>query len=285
MGEARRRARLSVPETEAHRRVASRIDAKIRQLEARGLIEVEILPAMADDMPDFHRLVRTVPGAEMDALCAEFTGFYRFAKILETLASGIASGKIQVPGGRTVNEEHRLAAAIDLRVRQLEAQGMRGAALLEHMVGHILDLQRLWSTTSDETLAFLCREYPGLYRYGILMEEAAEAENKKAATAYGHVPELPASLKTPVAQLLTKGAALERGFQTVLDAREPCDMWVEIYILEDQFQEWTAQRASLSDAFRSTNMPEEAYGILMLVFEPMAQRIDQLHRRVIAKRH
>ena len=98
----------------------------------------------------------------MDALCAEFTGFYRFAKILETLASGIASGKIQVPGGRTVNEEHRLAAAIDLRVRQLEAQGMRGAALLEHMVGHILDLQRLWSTTSDETLAFLCREYPGL---------------------------------------------------------------------------------------------------------------------------
>jgi len=126
---------------------------------------------------------------------------------------------------------------------------------------------------------------PGGYRYGILMEEAAEAENKKVATAYGHVPELPASLKAPVSQLLTKGAALERGFQTVLDAREPCDMWVEIDILEDQYQEWTAQRARLSDAFRSANMPGEAYGILMRVFEPMAQRIDQLHRRVIAKRH
>ena len=50
MGEARRRTRLSVPETEAHRRVASRIDAKIKQLEARGLVEVEILPAMAEDM-------------------------------------------------------------------------------------------------------------------------------------------------------------------------------------------------------------------------------------------
>ena len=152
-----------MPETEAHRRVASRIDAKIKQLEARGLLEVEILRAMAEHMPDFHHLMVTAPGPEMDTLCAEFTGFYRFAKILETLASGIAAGKVKVPGGRTINDEHRLAAAIDLRVRQLEAQGMGGAALLEHMVGHVLDLQRLWSTTSDETLAFLCREYPGLY--------------------------------------------------------------------------------------------------------------------------
>ncbi len=43
-----------MPETEAHRRVASRIDAKIKQLEARGLLEVEILRAMAEHMPDFH---------------------------------------------------------------------------------------------------------------------------------------------------------------------------------------------------------------------------------------
>ena len=274
-----------MPETEAHRRVASRIDAKIKQLEARGLLEVEILPAMAEDMRDFHRLMVTAPGPEMDTLCAEFTGFYRFAKILETLASGIAAGKVKVPGGRTINDEHRLAAAIDLRVRQLEAQGMGGAALLEHMVGHVLDLQRLWSTTSDETLAFLCREYPGLYRYGMLMEEAAEAESKKATTAYGHLPELPVSLKAPVAQLLTKGAALERGLQTVLDARGPQDMWVEMEILEGQHQEWTVQLAGLSGDFLAGNMPGEACGILTRIFEPMAQRIDHLHRRVIAKQN
>lgn len=285
MGEARRKARLSVPETEARRRVARRIDAKIKQLEALGLLEVEILPAMAEDMPDFHRLMMTAPGLEMDALCAEFPGFYRFAKILETLASGIAAGKVKVPGGRTVNEEHRLAAAIDLRVRQLEAQGMGGAALLEHMVGHVLDLQRLWSTTSDETLAFLCREYPGLYRYGRLMEEAAEAESKKATTGYGHLPELPASLKAPIAQLLTNGAALERGLQTVLDAHEPRDLWVDMEILEDHHQQWTAQLAGLSGEFRAANMPEEAYEILMRVFESMAQRIDHLHGLAVAKRN
>ena len=41
--------------------MASRIDAKIKQLEARGLVEVEILPAMAEDMRDFHRLMVTAP--------------------------------------------------------------------------------------------------------------------------------------------------------------------------------------------------------------------------------
>ena len=66
----------------------------------------------------------------------------------------------------------------------------------------------------------LSREYPGLYRYGMLMEEAAEAESKKAATshAYSHLPPLPDSVKATVSRLLTDGAMLERGFQAVCDA-------------------------------------------------------------------
>jgi hypothetical protein len=175
--------------------MAGRIDARMKCLEALGLPEVEILPEMAEFMPDFHHLMMNASGPEMDALCAEFAGFHRFAKILETLAAGIATGKIKVPGGRTVSKEHRIAAAIDSRVRQLEAKGIGDAALLGQMVGHILDLQWLWSTVSDEKLAFLCREYPGLYRYGMLMEAAAETESKKAKTSYGHLPPLPDSLK------------------------------------------------------------------------------------------
>ena len=33
----------------------------------------------------------------MDALCLRFGGFYRYAKILEMIAAGIASGEIRVP--------------------------------------------------------------------------------------------------------------------------------------------------------------------------------------------
>ncbi|MFZ4539803.1 hypothetical protein [Propionivibrio sp.] len=115
------------------------------------------------------------------------------------------------------------------------------------------------------------------------MEEAAEAESNKATTAYGHLPVLPASLKAPVAQLLTKGAALERGLQTVLDARGSHDMWVEMEILEDHHQQWMAQLSGLSGDFLAANVPGETYGMLMRIFEPMAQRIEHLHRRVIAK--
>jgi hypothetical protein len=162
----------------------ARIDKKIKQLDALGLLEVEILPKMADNMPDFHHLLMNAPHSELDSLYEEFSGFYRFAKILEM----VASGKIKIPGGRVVNKEHKLAEAIDILVRQLEANGVSDAWLMEQMVGHLLDLQWLWSTLSDEKLIYYCCEYPGLYNYGTLMEEAAIAESKKAKTSYGHLP-------------------------------------------------------------------------------------------------
>ena len=285
MAKAKRRAGSSVSLTVEHRRMAARIDRKMKQLDALGLLEVEILPEMAEYMPDFHHLMMNTSGPEMDALCEEYAGFFRYAKILETVASGIASGKIKVPGGRTVNKERKLAAAIDLRVQQLEAKGLDDTALLEQMIGHILDLQWLWSTVSDEQLAFLCREYPGLYRYGMLMEEAAEAESKKAKTAYGHLPELPDSVKATVAQLLTDGATLERGLQTILNEQVQRDMWLEIEIMEGHHEHWVAQYAGLANESRDANVPEESHAMLKQIFEPMSQRINHLHGQVFAKQN
>ena len=269
-----------MPVTAEHRGMAGRIDARMKQLDALGLLEVEILPEMADFMDDFHHLMMN---AEMDALCEEFAGFHRFTKILETLAAGIASGKVKVPGGRTVSKENRIAAAIDTRVRQLEAKGIGDAALLEQMVGHVLDLQWLWSTVSDEKLAFLCRHYPGLYRYGMLMEAAAETESKKAKTSYGHLPQLPESIKPMVAQLLTDGATLERGLQAILDERGRRDLWVEIEVMAGYYEHWMDQVAGLTDACRVARVHRESHAMMMRIFEPMAQRINHLHGQVFEK--
>jgi hypothetical protein len=52
---------------------------------------------MADDMPTFKQLLDTCTGADMNALCERYDGFYRFAKLLEMLAGGIADGSIPVP--------------------------------------------------------------------------------------------------------------------------------------------------------------------------------------------
>lgn len=78
-------------------RIASRIDARMQTLLRTGQDDMAIFAAMADHMPKFKRLLDTTRPDEMDELTRKFTGFYRYAKILETLAAGIQSGAIKVP--------------------------------------------------------------------------------------------------------------------------------------------------------------------------------------------
>jgi len=58
-----------------------------------------------------------------------------------------------------MQEIRQVAAAIDLRVRQLEAQGIKGPAIADHMVGYMAGLQRIYDTASDEILTDLCHRY------------------------------------------------------------------------------------------------------------------------------
>src|SRR5271157_1750758 len=71
-------------------------------------------------------------------------------------------------------DANQLAAAINFRVRQLEAQGITGIALANHMIGHMQDLNRIYNTASDRTLCDLCRRFPGFERYARLMEEVSK---------------------------------------------------------------------------------------------------------------
>src|ERR1019366_9718513 len=79
------------------------------------------------------------------------------------------------PGGLSMKNSRQIAAAIDLRVRQLAAQTASDSALIDQMVGYMADLQRLWISTTDVELATLCEEYPGFLRYATLMENLSEA--------------------------------------------------------------------------------------------------------------
>jgi hypothetical protein len=78
-------------------RIASRIDGRMQTLLRAGKDDMAIFAAMADHMPKFKQLLDTIRPGDMDELTRQFTGFYRYAKILETLAAGIQSGAIKVP--------------------------------------------------------------------------------------------------------------------------------------------------------------------------------------------
>ena len=118
-------------------------------------------------------------------------------------------------------EVRKLAASMDQRVRQLTATApsISDRALIDQMLGFLPGLNQIWTTTSDDTLANLCGEYPGFYRYAKAMEEAFEAQRKNpGANLIGSdIEELPDSVKPLVAQVMTQGATLERELQSLVD--------------------------------------------------------------------
>ena len=85
-----------MPLTEEHIRLAETIDRHVKHTLVSGGTE-ELLVSMFDYMGMFKQLLDTCSSEDMDVLCTRYDGFYRFAKLLENLAQGIADGTIPVP--------------------------------------------------------------------------------------------------------------------------------------------------------------------------------------------
>ena len=86
-----------MPLSEQSTPLAVMIDTHVKQVLAGGGGDEALLMTMADYMGTFKQLLDTCTGADMDALCERYDGFYRFATLLEQLAEGIAKGSIPVP--------------------------------------------------------------------------------------------------------------------------------------------------------------------------------------------
>ena len=111
-------------------------------------------------------------------------------------------------------------------------------------------------------------------------EAAVVAQAEQPANAYSHPPELPDSLKVLVSKLLLIGTTLEGFHQSVIDATGQRDLRMEIELLEEHHQAWTAHWTSLPDALQATPIPEESRVLMMQQFETMAQRINHLRGQI-----
>jgi uncharacterized protein YecT (DUF1311 family) len=168
---------------------------------------------------------------------------------------------------------------MDTRIRQLEADGVEGLALIPRMAGHLPDLHRIWTGTSDKQLAMLCQDYPGFYRYASLMEEAAETERQQPTTWHRDLPELPELLKKHLASLLVKSATLERRYHSVLDSGKRTGLPHEVDRLRELHRAWTGEREEFMAALNATEVPRKAVEFLSHTLDEMAQRIIQLEAR------
>jgi hypothetical protein len=114
----------------------------------------------------------------------------------------------------SMNEFRRLAAKIDQHMQQLSALGVTEAhAIINRMMGYVSDLHKIWVGASDDQLIALSNEFPGFYRYALIMEEASETERNKASRPYDGLAEFSEKHKEQAAQLLVTAATLERGYQ------------------------------------------------------------------------
>jgi len=83
--------------TEEQLRIASLIDEKVKVALRQGAGPLSVVAHMVDHMPHLKRLFEIANPAEMDELASRFDGLHRYAKILESLAVGIQSGRIKMP--------------------------------------------------------------------------------------------------------------------------------------------------------------------------------------------
>lgn len=83
--------------TPEHVNIALEIDRKFTELQQEGFGYLLILGEMHYLMPKFKKLMDELSQNGIDQLSIQFSGLYHFAKLLELVATQIASGEIKVP--------------------------------------------------------------------------------------------------------------------------------------------------------------------------------------------
>lgn len=77
--------------------LATLIDAHVNRYPDTPLGNEQLLRTIYDYMDAFKRIIDSSTRVQMDYLSQQYSGFYRFGKLLESLAQGIADGEIDVP--------------------------------------------------------------------------------------------------------------------------------------------------------------------------------------------
>ncbi len=172
----------------------------------------------------------------------------------------------------------RTAAAIDLRVRQLDAQGITGIALADHMIGHMQDLHQIYNTASDQTLSDLCRRFPGFERYAMLMEEVSEQNQAMVVSGShpcGDLPELPEPLKINLLHVMRAAVELEREFQSAVDASQSG----QAKRLTTMRHRWADDLQKLVFEFQSSDLPLRTQAMVQQALKAMATRIEKMGKQ------
>ena len=177
----------------------------------------------------------------------------------------------------SMNEFRRLAAKMDQHMQQLAAQGVNDApAIINCMMGYVPDLHKIWVGTSDDQLIALSNEFPGFYRYALIMEEASEAERNKASRPYDGMAQFPEQHKQLAAQLLATAATLERGYQAFRGSGNLQVFQSQVNEMDKMHRQWLADLESFKSSLHVQGADPKALAYVNEAFGRLAERINKL---------
>lgn len=177
----------------------------------------------------------------------------------------------------------RMAAKIEQHMQQLAAQGINDAPVIfDRMMGYVPDLQQIWVGTTDHQLMALSNEFPGFYRYALIMEEAFEEERKKASRPYDGMQEFSEPHKKTMAAILTTAATLERGYQVFLEGPKLSVFRSQVNELDRLHRQWLVDVECFKNALKADSTTAKIQqDYVDMALNNMSERIADLAKRSI----
>lgn len=178
----------------------------------------------------------------------------------------------------SMKEFRRLAARMDQHMQQLGVEGVTGAPeIFNRMVGYVPELHQIWVNTSDQQLMALSREFPGFYRYALIVEEAFEAERKKASRPYDGMETISDQHRQVGERLMTTAATLEHGFKafrasglSIFDSK--------IKELNVNHTQWISDLNDFKSTLRASGIDPQVLDYVDQVYGNLAERIRNAAR-------
>lgn len=176
-----------------------------------------------------------------------------------------------------MNDYLKLAAKMDQHMQQLAEKSVTDPnQILDRMMGYVPDLHQIWTGTSDQQLMELSRQFPGFYRYAVIIEEASEVERKKASRFYDNLPKFSEPHQKMMSSLLTDAATLERGYQAMLGSANSLTQAPSLNEMNTLRQSWLADTEYFKVSLITHGTDAKAMEVVGVVLQRLVGRVEQL---------
>ena len=143
-------------------------------------------------------------------------------------------------------------------------------------MGYVPDLHKIWVGTSDQQLMALSNEFPGFYRYALIIGRGVRSRAQQGITALDGMAGFSEEHKQRAAQLLVTAANLERGYQAFRGSGNLQVFRPQVSELGRLHRQWLSDLDGFKNSLRAQGAEPKALEYVNEAFSRLTERIKQL---------